>query len=115
MGENTKISWTDNTFNPWLGCTKVSPGCLNCYADDVATNVMGIDVFGKDRPRFLTTNDYWRTAIKWDQEVEDPSHRRRVFCGSMCDVFERYDDPLVRQKRTGVHSLCRFGLSRPGR
>lgn len=32
MAENSKIEWTDHTFNPWIGCTKVSPGCANCYA-----------------------------------------------------------------------------------
>lgn len=30
--QNTKIEWCDHTFNPWIGCTKVSPGCANCYA-----------------------------------------------------------------------------------
>ena len=33
MGANTKIEWCDFTFNPWWGCTKVSDGCKNCYAD----------------------------------------------------------------------------------
>lgn len=33
MGEQSKIEWTDHTFNPWIGCTKVSPGCANCYAE----------------------------------------------------------------------------------
>ena len=32
MAENTKIEWCDHTFNPWIGCTKVSPACDNCYA-----------------------------------------------------------------------------------
>lgn len=33
MGETTEISWTDATFNPWIGCSKVHTGCLNCYAE----------------------------------------------------------------------------------
>lgn len=33
MAENSKIEWTDHTFNPWIGCTKVSPACKNCYAE----------------------------------------------------------------------------------
>lgn len=33
MGENSSIEWTHHTFNPWIGCTKVSPGCANCYAE----------------------------------------------------------------------------------
>lgn len=33
MAEKTGIAWTDSTFNPWIGCTKVGPGCDNCYAE----------------------------------------------------------------------------------
>jgi protein gp37 len=33
MGEDTKIEWTNHTFNPWIGCQKVSPGCDHCYAE----------------------------------------------------------------------------------
>ena len=33
MGENSKIEWCDHTFNPWIGCQKVSPGCDHCYAE----------------------------------------------------------------------------------
>jgi hypothetical protein len=33
VAENSKIEWTDHTFNPWIGCTKVSPACDNCYAE----------------------------------------------------------------------------------
>jgi protein gp37 len=33
MGENSKIAWTDHTFNPWWGCTKIAPECAGCYAE----------------------------------------------------------------------------------
>lgn len=33
MSANTKIEWADHTFNPWIGCTKVGPGCDHCYAE----------------------------------------------------------------------------------
>ena len=33
MTDVSKIEWTDSTFNPWVGCTKVSPGCDRCYAE----------------------------------------------------------------------------------
>ncbi|MBX7220363.1 MAG: phage Gp37/Gp68 family protein, partial [Blastocatellia bacterium] len=36
MGENTKIEWAHHTFNPWVGCAKVSEGCRNCYAEALA-------------------------------------------------------------------------------
>ena len=35
MGSNSKIEWCDHTFNPWMGCTKVSQGCANCYAEQL--------------------------------------------------------------------------------
>ena len=34
MGDTTKISWTDHTFNPWIGCQKVSAGCDHCLSPD---------------------------------------------------------------------------------
>ena len=36
MGVETKIEWCDHTFNPWIGCAKVSPGCAHCYAEAMA-------------------------------------------------------------------------------
>lgn len=36
MAERTKIQWADSTWDPWRGCTKVSPGCANCYAEKLA-------------------------------------------------------------------------------
>ena len=40
MGANSEISWTDHTFNPWVGCSKVSPGCAHCYAETLVTGRM---------------------------------------------------------------------------
>lgn len=61
MSENSKIEWTDHTFNPWEGCQKVSPGCDNCYA--VARNLRfagGKPVnFGPDAPRRRTSTANW--------------------------------------------------------
>ena len=37
MGETTEISWTDHTFNPWIGCTRVSEGCRFCYAETMSS------------------------------------------------------------------------------
>ena len=41
MAEITKIEWADSTFNPWIGCTKVSPACDNCYAQNLMDRRMG--------------------------------------------------------------------------
>ena len=40
MGENSGIQWTDHTFNPWVGCTKISPGCAHCYAEEYDRRVL---------------------------------------------------------------------------
>jgi hypothetical protein len=41
VAENSNIEWTDHTFNPWTGCTKVGPGCDNCYAEAMAAQAAG--------------------------------------------------------------------------
>lgn len=90
MGETTGISWCDHTFNSWIGCARVSPGCAHCYAADLAKNRMGLDVWdGKyERPRKMMSEAYWKQPFKWNREAERDGVRRRVFCASMADVFE---------------------------
>jgi len=58
MGETTGISWTDHTFNPWWGCTKVSPGCDNCYAEAFDKRVGG-EHWGKGVPRREFGDKHW--------------------------------------------------------
>jgi protein gp37 len=41
MAENSKIEWTDHTFNPWIGCTKVHAGCQHCYAETLMDHRYG--------------------------------------------------------------------------
>lgn len=41
--DNRKIEWTDHTFNPWIGCAKVSPGCAHCYAESVWIEIRDSD------------------------------------------------------------------------
>ncbi len=85
--ENSKIAWTHHTFNPWTGCTKVSPGCLNCYAkteDD--RHLRGPQShWGAGAPRHTTSTSYWKAPHKWNREARTENTRRRVFCGSLCD------------------------------
>lgn len=76
MSEFSKISWTDSTFNPWIGCTKVSPGCANCYAEEMdrkrfSKTLPGCSLeapkthWGKGAPRYRTKT--WGEPVKWDQ------------------------------------------------
>ena len=95
MSQITKIQWTDHTFNPWIGCTKISPGCLNCYAAESTTNRVarkaGRDHWGKGHPRHRTSAATWRHPLQWNAdraascpvEFEFP----RVF-PSLCDPFD---------------------------
>lgn len=85
MGETTKIGWTDHTFNPWVGCTKVSPACDNCYAEGWAKRA-GRDVWGHGKPRQRTKT--WDQPEKWNAAAAAEGERRRVFCASLADVFD---------------------------
>jgi protein gp37 len=91
MGESTAIAWTDHTFNPWMGCTKVSPGCDNCYAEALGKRTGRVD-WGDEAERVPTSDAYWRNPIKWNTAAEAARQRHRVFCASLADVFEDRDD-----------------------
>ena len=86
MGKDSKIEWTDHTFNPWWGCTKVSAGCKNCYAEMMA-NRFG-SWWGTATERRFFGDKHWNEPLKWDERAKKEGVRRKVFCGSMCDVFE---------------------------
>jgi protein gp37 len=98
MGLNSKIEWTDDTFNPWWGCTEVSPACDNCYARGDAKRY-GHDVWGKDADRRFLSDSHWKNPLKWDAQAGKAGIRRRVFCGSMCDIMERRDDLVEPRQR----------------
>jgi protein gp37 len=89
MGKDSKIEWTHHTFNPWIGCVKVTPGCANCYAE-AQNKRWGRDLWGASKPRMITSDAYWKQPITWNAEAEAAGERRRVFCASMSDVFEDY-------------------------
>lgn len=94
MSENSKIEWTDHTFNPWEGCQKVGPGCDHCYAETrnarfgggVAVN------WGPGAPRRRTSDANWRKPLAWNarhaQFFAEHGRRQRVFCASLADVFD---------------------------
>lgn len=99
MGENSGIEWTDHTFNAWVGCAKVSPGCANCYAEAFDRRVGGVPVrqrregqkalrWGVTAPRTRTTEDYWRQPLAWNEAALAKGERARVFSASLADLFE---------------------------
>jgi len=85
MGRETGISWTDATFNPWWGCTKVSPGCDHCYAEAFDKRVGGAH-WGKGEPRRVFGEKHWNEPMKWNRDAAGKTHR--VFCASMADVMD---------------------------
>jgi protein gp37 len=102
LAENSLIAWTDHTWNPWMGCAKVSQGCKYCYAATLTKNRMGIDVFGTS-PRQRTQPAVWRRPDKWNREAELVQEPRRVFTASLADVFE--DHPQVNEWRPEVFDI----------
>lgn len=96
MAENSRIEWTHHTFNPWIGCTKVGPGCNHCYAE--SWDARGLQQretrWGPHAARTRTSAAYWRQPLKWDRDAAAAGERRRVFCASLADVFDNHPSIL---------------------
>lgn len=103
MGEETGISWCDATWNPIIGCAKISPGCKNCYADAMSTRY-GWDVWGVDKPRTITKHP-WRNVLTWNRKAKEDGIRRKCFTGSLFDFFE--DHETVNAKRPEIWNVIR--------
>ncbi len=97
MGENSKIEWCHHTFNPWVGCQKVSPGCDRCYAEGWAKR-SGQVQWGPHAPRRLTSDANWRKPLRWNADAAAAGVRRRVFCASLADWLDNRAPPLAREK-----------------
>lgn len=93
MAEITGIGWTDHTFNIAWGCEKVSVGCVNCYAERDSYRY-GFDIWGPNKPRRTFGDKHWQEPRKWNQLAEAEGRKHRVFCSSMCDIFE--DHPTIQ-------------------
>lgn len=103
MAENSKIEWTDHTFNPWVGCTKVSPACDHCYAESWAKRAGHADLWHGSAPK-RTTDANWRKPLKWNAEAAKVRKRARVFCASLADVF---DNAVPHEWRADLFRLIR--------
>ena len=87
MGVNTKVEWCDHTWNPWRGCQRVSPGCDHCYAEAISKR-FALSEWGPGAERLPQSDKYWQQPVRWDKAAKRDGVRRRVFCGSMIDVFD---------------------------
>ncbi len=118
MADTSKIEWCDSTFNPWIGCTKVSPACDHCYAEMATpSRTLGVE-WGAGKPRHRTSAANWLLPWRWNARTfaqcadcgwrgEWPNTnagsrgacpscaegalvhaRRRVFCASLADWLD---------------------------
>lgn len=86
MAEKTNIAWTNRTWNPWRGCTKISPGCKNCYMFTQQAR------YGQD-PSIVQRTKTWGAPIKWQKEAEAAGIQELVFTCSWSDWFHVDSDP----------------------
>lgn len=100
MSTETGIGWTDSTFNPWMGCTAVSPACDHCYAQTLVEGRFKRAEWGPGKPRVRTSPTNWKLPLQWEREHEafyrEHGRNRRVFCASLADVFDNEVDPAWR-------------------
>lgn len=102
MGEHSKIEWTDSTWNPVTGCTKVSAGCDNCYAHTLAHGRLAA-VYTRRLPIVDTPeNQADPFAVRvWEERLREPAKwkdPRMIFVNSMSDLFHvDVPDAFVRR------------------
>lgn len=102
MGEHSKIEWTDSTWNPVTGCTKVSAGCDNCYAHTLAHGRLAA-VYTRQLPIIDTpANQADPFAVRvWEERLREPAKwkdSRMIFVNSMSDLFHvDIPDAFVRR------------------
>ena len=100
MAENTGIGWTDHTYNPWIGCTKISDECLNCYAEVIWDKRRHRVEWGGRGAAPRPQDD----VPGWDKKAVKAGERRRVFCASHADVFDNHRS-IAPEWRTDLWAL----------
>lgn len=99
----SRISWTHETWSPWRGCVKVSPGCQHCYAiDQEALHFRHLgNHWGPPATtaRFVEYSaQHWKEPLAWNRRAARLGQRRRVF-PSMCDPFELHPQLVPERAR----------------
>jgi len=117
MGTKTGISWTDATWNPIRGCSRVSEGCRNCYAEHIAYRFSGagkpfegLVQLDMHKSGMIVRVPKWNGKIKFVEEhLLDPlkwKKPRRIFVNSMSDLFHENVTDEMRDKIFAVMALC---------
>lgn len=110
MGSESKIQWTDATFNPWRGCTKVSDGCKNCYADAMSKrNPAVLGIWGKNGTRVVASEAQWKEPVRWNRYARDgvcPKCFGRTF---ISEKFEQLmpDGGVLKDTRDTICQHCK--------
>lgn len=106
MGENTGIAWTDATWNAWIGCTNVGPGCDHCYAEAM-DHRFGGGHWGPGAPRKRTSVSNWNEPKRWNAKaMREGGECPRVFCGSLMDWADNEINPEWRDDLWVVVGVC---------
>jgi protein gp37 len=101
VGEISKIAWCDATFNPVIGCQKISEGCRNCYAEAMMDKRYHRVDWGQMKTetttpsvgtRVRTSATYWAQPARWARKARRLGTRPKVFCASLSDVFDNQWD-----------------------
>jgi protein gp37 len=104
MAETTTIEWADKTWSPWEGCTKVSPGCDNCYAAAMNNWLRRGENWGPGAPRREFSEDHWKKLERWNAQAEKAGKRVKVF-PSICDPFDNEVRPELRARHWALMML----------
>jgi len=94
--------WFDQPFSPWIGCSKISPACLHCFAEGRATKY-GLAVWGLSAQRQFGEEEVWQLPPKWNQQAAREGRRWRIFAGVLCDLCE--DRPELQAPRERLKEL----------
>ena len=126
MAEETLIEWTNRrladgtvvpgkTFNLWIGCTKISPACDNCYAERDMAKIHKMVDWGPEKDggnRKVVVESTRRNPEKWAKKARNLGLRPLVFTASLADIFEVWKGPMILNSPEHEHPL--FVDSRPG-
>jgi protein gp37 len=105
MAEVTKIEWCHHTWNPWMGCTKISSACDHCYAETERDKRYHVVKWGG--PRVQTSDDTRRNPYGWNRKAAYDGVRRRVFCLSLGDFWDNQVAGEWRSEALDVIRKCR--------
>lgn len=110
MGDKTGIQWTDATWNPIRGCSRVSEGCRHCYAETVANRFKGP---GQPYEGLIARSGQWNGKIAIAQHLMDQpirwQKRRRIFVNSMSDLFHENVPDHIIDRVFGIMWACLYG------